>query len=122
MCIAGYEGYIRHGSKGAVAVYHDDSTLIDSQALSYTTLEELLNDERMNDDIRGQLTERVTSYGPDFEVAVLFAYNGKGGLSTCTYSAINQSINWCSSAVHQLQDKWVWTWFGHNILQNSFLN
>ena len=49
---------------------------MDMQELSFTTLEELLNDERMDGDIRGQLTERVTSYDPELEVAVLFAYNG----------------------------------------------
>lgn len=93
LCVCGYEGYVRSGSKGAVAVYCDDEAegeggaegqgggLHTCSSLSFTTLEELLADPRMDDGVKAQLSERVTSYEPDSEVAVLFAYNGQVGLN-----------------------------------------
>ena len=50
-------------------------------SLSFTTLEELLADPRMDGGIKEQVTERVISYDPDFEVAVLFAFAGQVGLN-----------------------------------------
>jgi len=85
LCVCGYEGYLRSGSKGAVAVYCDEEEgeegLQACSSLSFTTLEELLADPRMDGDIKEQVTERVISYDPDFEVAVLFAFAGQVGLN-----------------------------------------
>lgn len=63
LCVCGYEGYLRSGSKGAVAVYCDDEEgeegLKACSSLSFTTLEELLADPRMDVEIKEQVTERV---------------------------------------------------------------
>ncbi len=85
LCVCGYEGYVRSGSKGAVCVYCDEEEgeegLQSCSSLSFTTLEELLADPRMDGGIKEQVTERVMSYEPDVEVAVLFAFAGQVGLN-----------------------------------------
>ncbi len=149
LCVKGYEGYLRTGSKGAVTIYCDGEQGLNAcTALKFNTLEELLADDRMEEAIKEQLVvrflfvwiacvgglvgrwwfvwaaggwsgyasislpcfslirhpiishpfflppnspppptpppqtqERVTSYDPDFEVAVLFAYEGQVGLN-----------------------------------------
>lgn len=116
VCVIGYEGFVRTGSKGAVSCYSDGDGAGPPPLLTYTTLEELLSDERMPPEVkvRGlrtngrtpfrasfpcmvrkqiaftphppytwqsrhkeQMAERVMSYDPELEVAVMFAYKGQ---------------------------------------------
>ena len=64
-------------------VYIDDEggQSLQDAPLEFTTLEELLADDRMDEGVKAQLTERVTSYDPEAEVAILFAYHGQVGLN-----------------------------------------
>ena len=59
LCVKGYEGYLRTGSKGAVTIYCDGEQGLNAcTALKFNTLEELLADDRMEEAIKEQLVVR----------------------------------------------------------------